>query len=166
MLNPSRTHRTEASGGLPIMMNDFEGLADYPTNTNDEHITKDSVNVTPKDVPYMAGFVTLVYLFQILGECLFKKRQSLTRKSMFSRAACLAFVEEARGNVDETLRSLPSVLRPGSPFDQTKDKDGVYSIQRANLLLTAVLVKFELVSHALTSSWLEKGYDAEWYYCR
>jgi hypothetical protein len=135
------------------MMNDFEGIADFPTNTNDDYITKDSVSSTPKDVPYMAGFVTLGHLFQILGECLFKKRQSLTRKSMFSRAACLNFVDEARDNVDQTLRRLPSVLRPGSPFDQTKDKDGVYSIQRANLLLTAVFVKFELVSPIFASIW-------------
>ena len=128
------------------MMNDFEGLADFPAKTNDDYITKDSITDTPKDVPHMAGFLTLVHLFQILGECLFKKRQSLTRKSVFPREACLHFVEQAREDVDQILSRLPSVLRPGSPYDQTKDEYGVYSIQRANLLLTAVFVKFELVS--------------------
>jgi hypothetical protein len=128
------------------MMHDFEGLADFPTSTNDDYITKDSVALMPKDVSYMAGFINLATLFQHLAECLFMKRQHQTRKKQFTTAHCLTWIEEARAGVDKLLSDLPTVLRPGSPFDQTKDEDGVYSIQRANLLLTAVFVKFELVS--------------------
>jgi hypothetical protein len=128
------------------MMHDFEGVPDFPTDTNDDYITKDSVSLMPNDVSYMKGFNHLARLFQILEECLFMKRQKVWRKEQSTVEACLIFIDGARDRVDNLLRNLPTVLRPGSPFDRATDKDGVYSIQRANLLLTAVFVKFELVS--------------------
>lgn len=132
------------------MLHDFEKVPPWPKCTDDENISQHGMIDQLVGRPsYMMGFVVLSSLFQILGECLLLSRQHLARPKGDVEAAkktCSAWIENALQRIDGHLEDLPDVLRPSVILDPAKDINEVFAVQRVNLMITAVFIKFELVS--------------------
>jgi hypothetical protein len=63
------------------------------------------------------------------------------------RAAESEWIQRAGEDVDDIIDSLPPVLRKVNPIDERdEERNGVFGMQRANLLVTAASVRFVLVS--------------------
>ena len=128
------------------MLHDFEGIPPYPLCVDDDNITPHGMIQQLASKPsYMRGFVALATLFQVLGECLLLSRQHLARRPDTDVRTMAAWIEKSRRDIDEALERLPDVLRPSASHDPTKDSNEVFAVQRVNLMITAVFVKFELV---------------------
>jgi hypothetical protein len=145
---------------MPVMMHDFEGVPDFPICVDDDLITERGSFSQPENKPsYMSGFVALARLFQIMGECLLLKKQNSARGQTGDASSSLEWITKGERRVEEILRGLPDVLRPTAPLDEAMDLDDIFSVQRANLLITAVSVKFELVSMLNTHGGLVMNTD-------
>jgi hypothetical protein len=147
----------QISGGLPyaIMLmkevidrlHDFEGLPPFPECIDDDLINKHGMIPQPANqTSYITGFVSLSGLFQTLGECLKLFRQYKASPKERDRPGLEEWVENACKRIDEDLDSLPEVLRPTTLHDPNVDSNEVFAVQRVNLMITAVLAKFEIVS--------------------
>lgn len=137
------------------MMHDFEGLPSFPLCIDDELITTHGSLAQPSSRPsYMVGFVALAGIFQVIGECLLLTRQHSAR-SLVNHSGSLQWIERAQQRVNDILDRLPAALRPTAASDdivhphhhaENDPDDDIFSVQRANLLITAVSAKFELLN--------------------
>lgn len=145
------------------MMHDFEGVPGLPMTVDDELVTSYGYLPQPPDRPsYMAGFVALISIFRILAQVQTRSRmyahssgEGLDGLEM-NRTIVLDWIQGAQQRIEDILEDLPEPLRSStidlSAVQSGDDRDDIFSVQRANLLITAVSVHFELVSRACRSS--------------
>lgn len=140
-----------------IHLNSFEGFPQLPLEIDDELITfQGAFDQPPSQQSYMCGFVSCIRLFPILEECLVRHRRLVTGLlrnggdkglTKHERDNEMHWVADAEGQVDEVMTGLPDCLRDG--VEDRKEGDthaAVMGMQRANLSITAVSVRFALVS--------------------
>ncbi|GHJ88004.1 hypothetical protein NliqN6_4406 [Naganishia liquefaciens] len=142
------TDKTDASSGMQILMNDFEGVPPYPLCVDDELITTEGNLPQPVNRPsYMTGFVANVQLMQILSECMRRHRTYQTAPMDTDVYAVLMWIERAQTQMRQIIQNLPDVLGPNPPQGTTapSDQTEVFATQRANLLITAVSAEFALL---------------------
>lgn len=137
-----------------MQMNDFEGTCPYPLEVDDEYITAAGSLPQPADRPsYMVGFMSILKLYRIMSECLFRHR-TLQRNAVpeTDRQGVLMWCEEMQRFITRMLDDLPSVLKPnesrqeGSWAGWDEEAMALYGMQSANVLVTSVAVRFALVS--------------------
>jgi hypothetical protein len=136
---------------MPIHLQSYEGLPPYPLEIDDELITTQGYFDQPAgETSYMTGFKRCVSLFPIMAECLVRHRSLMHRQQplmLDERAAESEWIQRAGEDVDDIIDSLPPVLRKVNPIDERdEERNGVFGMQRANLLVTAASVRFVLVS--------------------
>jgi hypothetical protein len=148
--------RTDASSGMQILMNDFEGVPPYPLCVDDELITTEGNLPQPVNRPsYMTGFVANVQLMQILSECMRRHRTYQTAPMDTDVYAILMWIERAQTQMRQIIQGLPDVLGPNPPQGSVAtDQMEVFATQRANLLITAVSAEFALVSMDICKAFL------------
>lgn len=152
---PPLTHSTEASAGHMIHLNSFEGQPSFPDQVDDEYITSQGAFPQPAGTTsYIVGLVACVRLFPILSEVITRSR-SFRAKNRLGRflssnevTSELDWIQRANGEVDGIMAGLPDVLRMGWTVDETLDEVrlAVMGMQRANMAITAVSIRFALVS--------------------
>lgn len=138
-----------------MQMNDFEGTCPYPLEVDDEYITAAGSLPQPPDQPsYMVGFMSILKLYRIMSECLFRHR-TLQRNAVpeTDRQGVLLWCEEMQRFITRMLDDLPAVLKPHESQQHEaevarwdEEAMALYGMQSANVLVTSVAVRFALVS--------------------
>ena len=152
MTDVKKSLRTEASAGLPVHLDQHTlGRPQLPAEIDDELMTPQGAFPQPENrLSYMVGFCSCVSLFPILSDILTRHRTLVNRMlgslSVIERRDAFQWIREADGRINYVIDSLPAALRPQVPGEEVLDPDGVYGMQRANLLITAASVRFALVS--------------------
>lgn len=137
--------------GSPILMHDHEGVPPYPLETDDEFITAAGYVSQPlANLSYMVGYVYNVRLFRFLSTSLLRRRL-LICAAQGERNITLDegwnWAEEARHKISCLQRELPVKLRALEPAQcSTSDQPDIFQTQRANIVVTAAIVEFALVS--------------------
>ena len=143
--------RTRAIPGLPMLINDFQGTSSLPEPVDDEFLTSQGMFPQPNSrTSVLAGFVCLSKIFKILSECFFHHRCLAT----FTKAIGMEWSIEAEEKLHQTLREMPLAIQDPS-MGAVPSLKGVFAMQRANILITAAITKFALVSrwtHSITVS--------------
>ncbi|KAJ9110508.1 hypothetical protein QFC22_006729 [Naganishia vaughanmartiniae] len=141
------TDKTDASSGMQILMNDFEGVPPYPLCIDDELITTEGNLPQPVNRPsYMTGFVANVQLMQILSECMRRHRIYQTSPRDTDVYGILRWIERGQAQMRQVIQDLPDVLGPAPPLGvMVTDQSEMFATQRANLLITAVSSEFALL---------------------
>ena len=134
--------RTRAIPGMPMLINDFQGTCSLPEPIDDEFITSQGMFPQPASrTSVLAGFVCLSRIFKILCECFFHHRCLATGL----RTVGMEWSIEAEDKLHEILREMPLAIKDPS-MSQVASMRGVFAMQRANILITAAITKFALVS--------------------
>ena len=136
---------------MPIHLQSYEGLPSYPLEVDDELITTQGYFDQPAgQTSYMTGFKRCGLFFPIMAQCLLRHRSLLHRQhplTLDERAAAVDWLRRAGEDVDDILDSLPPALRVVNPVEEgDEERNGVFGMQRANLLITAASTRFVLVS--------------------
>jgi hypothetical protein len=106
----------------------------------------------------MIGFVACIRQFPLLEEPIRRTRTLLSSRKRGERPryedveAELQWIDTALLELDEIMQFLPDILKLGWTFDEPMDEIrlAVMGMQRANLAITAVSIRFALVSLALS----------------
>jgi hypothetical protein len=134
--------KTRAIPGNPMLVNDFQGVCSYPEATDDEFITSQGMFPQPASrTSLLAGFVAVSKLFRIMSECFFHHRCILSELQTISTA----WTTNAEDRVHEVLGDLPAAIQDPNTVPLEANRQ-VFATQRANILITAAIVKFALVS--------------------
>ncbi|WRT66016.1 uncharacterized protein IL334_002967 [Kwoniella shivajii] len=132
--------KTRAISGLPMMINDFQGVCSMPEAVDDEFITSQGSFPQPSSKPSaIAGFVAVSKLFRILSECFFHHRCIISNV----RAIDPAWTVTAEDRLHQLLREVAETP-PESSGDSSEIVKNMLAVQRANILITAAICKFAL----------------------
>ncbi|WVQ93818.1 hypothetical protein IAU59_000896 [Kwoniella sp. CBS 9459] len=145
------TDKTRAISGLPMMINDFQGVCSMPDPVDDEFITTQGSFPQPASKPSaIAGFVRITKLFRILSECFFHHRCVISNVQMIDTAWTIA----AEDRLHQLLREVaegPSAAQESAVAAANGGTDtgnviikNMLAVQRANVLITAAICKFAL----------------------
>lgn len=120
-----------------MQMNDFEGTPPYPLDVDDEYLLPSSrypsshhpfsSSLTPQQpahLPsYMSGFLSILKLYKIMSECLFRQR-TITRGVVpeTDRAGVLEWVEEMMGYIKVMVGELPASVASFKRDTKTKTR--------------------------------------------
>lgn len=142
---------TEAATGLPIHFDLAEGFAKLPIEVDDEYIVDNGLLERPTDKPSrLAGFNNCVKLFPVMGQCMARHRRFLGRTTtgeQFDIPTEIFRINAAKQQVDDIVRALPPHLAGDwDGRNHSEEDNAVNGMQRANILITALSVKFTLVS--------------------
>lgn len=142
---------TEAATGLPIHFDLAEGFSKLPIEVDDEYLLENGLAMRNTDLPSrLSGFNNCVKLFPVMGQCMARHRRFLGRSTTgehFDVQTELYRINAAKQQVDDIVRALPPHLAVNWDGRGFNDEDNaVYGMQRANILITALSVKFALVS--------------------
>lgn len=134
--------RTRAISGLPMLINDFQGVCSLPEPIDDEFITSQGYFFQPpSQVSVMVGFVAVSRVFRILSEVFFHHR-CLT--SGF-KTVPLDWTITIEHRLHQLLAELPNeIMQP--MINNTETARQVFAMQRANILITIACCRFALVS--------------------
>jgi hypothetical protein len=165
-LPASLTARTHVMNGGTMLIHHQEGLPPLPLEIDDEQLSNSTSHPLPASAAhptYISGFVTLVKIFVILGECQHRHR-TLNNDPELSQE--LPTLNRWLDNAVERLRKITDKLpvefrakEPRTEFGPTAatngsglaagmedDSDATAGIQQANICITALCVEFALVS--------------------
>lgn len=152
---PYLTRSTEASAGQMIHLNSFEGQPSFPSEIDDEYLTaQGSFPQPPTHTSYIVGLVACVRLFPVLEQVLVRSRSLRTRNKQARYMTHTEITQEiewiagATAEVDGIMDGLPDVLKMGWAVEDSMDEIrlAVMGMQRANMAITAVSIRFALVS--------------------
>ena len=134
--------RTRAIPGPPMLVNDFQGVCSLPEPIDDEFITSQGMFPQPSSrTSVLAGFVSVSKMFRILSECFFHHRCITTGV----RTVNMDWTVDAEDRLHQVLREMPRAIQ--DPLtNATESMRQVFAMQRANILITAAISKFALVS--------------------
>jgi len=149
-----------------MLINDFQGVCSLPSPIDDEFITSQGMFPQPSHrTSILSGFVIVSQLFRILSECFFHHRCVATG----FKGIGINWTIEAEERLHRVLKDMPLAIQDpeghggghqvglaglngilgqngqGGGGDGGK---GVFAMQRANVLITAAITKFALVSRA------------------
>ncbi|WWC92058.1 uncharacterized protein L201_007012 [Kwoniella dendrophila CBS 6074] len=132
--------KTRAISGLPMMINDFQGVCSLPEPIDDEFITSQGSFPQPSSRPSpIAGFVAVSKLFRILSECFFHHRCIMNNVTTVDTTWTVG--------IEDQLHQLLQEFPEPSP-DPSMNGPGIIknmlAVQRANILITAAICKFAL----------------------
>ncbi|OCF36130.1 hypothetical protein I317_06884 [Kwoniella heveanensis CBS 569] len=148
--------KTRAISGLPMMINDFQGVCSMPDPVDDEFITTQGSFPQPPSKPSpIAGFVRITKLFRILSECFFHHRCVISNMQMIDTAWTVAAEDRLHQLLREVAESGTSSSSQDSAVAGGMDLGGnnssgnviirnMLAVQRANVLITAAICKFAL----------------------
>ena len=98
----------------------------------------------------MTAFVVLVKMFVIMAGCLGRRRSWVKRRFAIYPLdvdEALGWISQAEQNINALVEALPPCLAFVNPLSTNDpDDDAFYGMQRANLVITALSVRFLLVS--------------------
>lgn len=145
--------RTWASAGMPLHMNEYEGVPEYPMMIDDEYITsRGAFDQPPDSVSFLVGFVQLSKIFKIFAECLLRHRRFTSAKkvTLSDRQDAADWINDAADEVNNIMNDLPSVLKDSDQSSThlhvSQEAAPVFSMQTANLFVTSASVNFAFVS--------------------
>jgi hypothetical protein len=128
-------------------MHDLEGVPPLPLEIDDELITVEGHLPQPRTrTSYITGFVIIAKLFRVLYGCLYRQRSFESGLTSSAHLEMLRWIDEAELGIDNILNSLPEVLKHDVSFKISGGDADVFGTQKANIWITAVCVKFALVS--------------------
>lgn len=133
--------RTRSIPGLPMLINDFQGVCSLPEPIDDEFITSQGMFPQPPNrTSVLAGFVCLSRIFRILSECFFHHRCVTSDL----RTISTDWTVDAEDRLHAVLREMPAAIQDPmiNPSEAARQ---VFAMQRANILITAAIAKFALV---------------------
>ncbi|KAK1921136.1 hypothetical protein DB88DRAFT_499777 [Papiliotrema laurentii] len=159
------TDRTHVMNGGTMLIHHQEGLPPLPLEIDDEQLSNSTSHPLPASAAhptYISGFVTLVKIFVILGECQHRHR-TLNNDPELSQE--LPTLNRWLDNAVERLRKITDKLpvefrakEPRTEFGPTAatngsglaagmedDSDATAGIQQANICITALCVEFALL---------------------
>lgn len=128
-----------------MLINDFQGICSLPEPVDDEFITSQGMFPQPASrTSILAGFVSVSMMFKILSECFFHHR-CITTAGLKTTSS--EWTVDAEERLHQILREMPLVIQdPAIVGDETNKMRQVFALQRANILITAAIAKFALVS--------------------
>lgn len=137
-----RSSRTRAISGLPMLINDFQGVCSLPEPIDDEFITSQGYFFQPRaQVSVMVGFVAVSKVFRILSEVFFHHRCLTTG----FKHVPIEWTTTIEHRLHQILNELPNeIMQP--LVNSTETARQVFAMQRANILITIACCKFALVS--------------------
>jgi hypothetical protein len=149
-----------------MLINDFQGVCSLPSPIDDEFITSQGMFPQPTHrTSILSGFVIVSQLFRILSECFFHHRCVATG----FKGIGINWTIEAEERLHRVLKDMPLAIQDpeghggglgpvglglggqGGLNGQALGGGGdggkaVFAMQRANVLITAAITKFALVS--------------------
>jgi hypothetical protein len=148
-----------------MLINDFQGVPSLPEPIDDDFITTQGMFTQPPTKPsVLAGVVIVSQLFRILSECFFHHRclasainsQNEAFGQGTSKIVPSRWAEKAEARLHKILNDdMPDVIQHpelvmhsatggygGMTVEGTRE---VFAMQRANIWITAAIVKFALV---------------------
>lgn len=132
--------RSRAIADEPMLINHFQGVCSYPDAIDDDLITSQGMFTQPAHrTSLLAGFVSVSRLFRILSECFFFLR-CIEAQIEPAVNVDLEWARKAELRVHEVLNTMP---------DGGGDQREVFAMQKANVVVTAAIVKFAIVSLSL-----------------
>lgn len=146
--------------GGTMLIHHQEGLPPLPLEIDDEQLSN-TTPIHPSTTPtgskptYISGFVTLLRIFLILGECQHRHRTLLNDPGAGQDLPTLTrWLEGATDRLRRITDKLPVEFRPkdvndggfGKASAVEDDSDATAGIQQANICITALCVEFALVS--------------------
>lgn len=132
--------KTRAIPGNPMLVNDFQGVCSYPEAVDDDFITSQGMfSQPPSRTSLLVGFVAVSKLFRILSECFFHHRCVLSNLETIS----LGWTVAAEERIHALLVDLPPAIQDPTTVEISANRQ-VFATQRANILITAAIVKFAL----------------------
>ena len=124
------------------MINDFQGVCSLPNPVDDELITSQGSFPQPPSRPSaIAGFVIVSKLFRVLSECFFHHRCIINDIQTVDSAWTVGIEDR----IHQLLAEFPEVSHENS-MNSTGNIKNMLAVQRANILITAAICKFALVS--------------------
>lgn len=146
--------RTRAIPGLPMLLNDFQGVPSFPEPIDDDFITSQGFFPQPSArTSVLAGFVCLSKIFTIVSECFFHHRCVAAAAAPAGADTSVLTLPQigiewtigAEDRLHAVLREMPQDIQDpmGHPNEAARQ---VFAMQRANVLITAAIAKFALVS--------------------
>jgi len=142
--------RTRAIPGPPMLINDFQGVCSLPEPVDDDFITSQGMFPQPASrVSVLAGFVAIAREFQIISECFFHHRYIINTGS---KMISTSWTVEAEDKLHRLLRDLPAAIQDPMT-NSTEAAKQSFAMQRANILITAAIAKFALVSFLHLGCW-------------
>jgi hypothetical protein len=147
LIQCTKLARTRAISGLPMLVNDFQGVCSLPEPIDDEFITSQGYFFQPRtSISVMVGFVTVSKIFRILSEVFFHHRALTTG---FNNVP-LEWTITIEHRLHSILSELPNeIMQP--MINNTETLRQVFAMQRANILITIAICRFALVSDCLFS---------------
>jgi hypothetical protein len=128
-------------------MHELEGVPPLPLEVDDELITVEGhLPQPPTRTSYITGFVIIAKLFRVLYGCLYRQRSFVSGLTTSAHAEMLRWIDEAELRIDKMLDEVPEVLKHGHSAEISGGEADVFGTQKANIWITAVCVKFALVS--------------------
>lgn len=130
-----------------MLLNDFQGLPSLPEPVDDDFITtQGSFPQPPARTSVLAGFVCLSRIFKIVSECFFHHRcANLADSSLALPKVGIEWTIGAEDRLHGVLRDMPAVIQDPMVHPNEAARQ-VFAMQRANILITAAIAKFALVS--------------------
>ena len=125
-----------------MLLNDFQGVCPLPEAVDDEYITSQGIFPQPPGITsVLVGFVSISQVFHIISECFFHHRCI----QCGLRTTDLNWTADADRRLHAVLHTLPPALLDPASLSGEDDRR-VFGMQRANILITAAIAKFALVS--------------------
>ena len=164
----SAKYRTQVMNGGTMLIHHQEGLPPLPLEIDDEQLSNSTSHTLASPIPaptYISGFVTLLRIFLILGECQHRHRILLNDPELGQDLPTLnRWLDIATDRLRRITDRLPAEFRPKEPktdfghltngsagigaigIGMEDDSDATAGIQQANICITALCVEFALVS--------------------
>lgn len=129
-----------------MLINDFQSVSSLPSPIDDEFITSQGMFPQPSSkTSILSGFVIVSQVFRILSETFFHHRCVTTG----FKGVGIGWTIEAEERLHKVLKDMPLAIQ--DPEGHGGIGKGVFAMQRANVLITAAITKFALVSGTLCS---------------
>ena len=146
------------NGGHMILAN-HEGVPPLPLEVDDENLASASgpdQSEEFKKHTYISGFVAILKIFQVLGECQLRHRTFQNDPTAVQDMTTLTrWIDDAAVRLRQITEGLPKEMHPkehqegeigGSRMMAESDSDATAGIQWANICITALCAEFALVS--------------------
>lgn len=143
------------NGSIPILY-DMDGTPSLPAEMDDVYLNSQGSTSQPADaVSLRVGHVAVIKIFRILSQCHFRQRLLATDSDgCLDKSAMLAWTDASSATVTKILVDLPDEFRSSNsgvfkiPHAHTRR---CLSMQWANIQITALCVRFALVSDPATA---------------
>ncbi|WVQ91961.1 hypothetical protein IAS59_005769 [Cryptococcus gattii] len=139
--------KTNAMYLNPVAIQDWDGTPPLPLEVDDDFITRDDVLLVQpgQQYSYMIGFNCIIRLFQILSQCILRRRLLNSAPSFeFNVWVHGEWVQETMKELRQILADLPPQLRPEPEF-QEDSSTSFNGTQAANICITALCVEMALL---------------------